>query len=606
MIKKLFVFLFLGLFVAFFSQPAFADTNFDTSFDITYTVNTNGTTHAVFNGTMTNLNNTVYAPSYSLKLGFTDLSNITAFDSYGKIDPIVKDATNSKIITLNFNKKNIGKGNSVSFGFAFDTQELATHIGNIWEVNIPGLANQTDFKNFTVHLRVPDTFGQPAYIKPIQTGSSLDFDKNTLGSGGISLAFGTNQVYGFTLNYHVKNTNIFPVKTEIALPPSTNYQDVQITDISPKPINVLMDKDKNWLAQYSLLPSQKLTIIVKGNVFVGLTAKSEELSPDLRKIYLLPQPYWQSNAQDIQRLAKDLKTPDAIYAYVSNQLTYDFSRVAGKQQRVGAEGVLQNPTSAVCLEFTDLFIAIARAAGIPAREVDGYAYTQNTKERPLLLTKDILHTWPEYYDDVQKKWIMVDPTWGNTTHGIDYFHTLDFDHVAFAIKGVSSTYPVPAGGYKFLDTQDTKDVFVSFNPLAIENDAKISVNLDMPSNILSGFSLNGNLLVKNVGSSLVPQQTFTVSATKFSPSTQTITIPQIPPFGFVSNQISFNQTSFLTNETSLITIQVAGETLTKTVTVHSFFQSEQFIIIGGIILATIFCITIFIFAAKSRRIPLSK
>ncbi len=606
MIKKLFVFLFVGLFVALFSKPAFADNNFDTSFDITYSVNTNGTTHAVFNGNMTNLNNNVYAPSYSLKLGFTDLSNVTAYDAYGKIDPIVKDDANNKIVTLTFNRKIIGKGNSINFAFAFDTNELATHMGNIWEVNIPGLANQTDFKNFTVHLRVPDTFGKPAYIKPIQTGTSLDFDKNTLGSGGISLAFGTNQIYGFTLYYHLENKNIFPVKTEIALPPTTNYQAVQISDIVPRPLNVTQDRDGNWIAQYSLLPSQRLTVTAKGNVFVSLHPTAEDLSNDMRNIYLQPQQFWQSNSQDIQKLAKDLKTPDAIYAYVSNQLTYDFSRVAGKQQRVGAEGVLQNPTSAVCLEFTDLFIAIARAAGIPAREVDGYAYTQNTKERPLLLTKDILHTWPEYYDDTQKKWIMIDPTWGNTTHGIDYFHTLDFDHVAFAIKGISSTYPIPAGGYKFSNAHDAKDVYVTFTPEVVQNDAKISVNLNLPSSLLSGFPINGNLVIRNVGDTLVPSQDFVVASDKLTPGKQTITTRPIPPFGYINNQIGFQQTSFLTNITSLITIQVAGETLTKTVVVHSFFWSNKYPIIGGLILAAIFCFTIFILAAKSRRIPLSK
>jgi len=51
---------------------------------------------------------------------------------------------------------------------------------------------------------------------------------------------------------------------------------------------------------------------------------------------------------------------------------------------------------------------------------------------------------------------MVDPTWGNTTGGVDYFNTFDFDHLAFVVKGISSTYPVPAGGYKLTGDENKK------------------------------------------------------------------------------------------------------------------------------------------------------
>src|SRR5205085_322452 len=146
--------------------------------------------------------------------------------------------------------------------------------------------------------------------------------------------------------------------------------------------------------------------------------------------------YWQTNDPAIKALGQELKTPKDIYEYVVKTLSYDFTRVTDDKPRLGAALALKNPTSAVCREFTDLFIAIARSAGIPAREVDGFAYTENAKQRPLSLVKDILHAWPEYYDTNKKTWVMVDPTWGSTTGGIDYFQVLDLDHFAFAIKGI--------------------------------------------------------------------------------------------------------------------------------------------------------------------------
>jgi len=608
MIRKLFFFFSLFFLALLLPSQSYADTNFNTSFDITYTVRNSGTAHAVFTGTLENLTDNFYAPSYSLLVGFTDIRNIQAFDSGGSIAPSVGTQQNGKMITLVFNGRNIGIHKTTHVTFSFDTDQLASHVGSIWEVNIPGIANQADFKNFTVHLSVPDSFGRPSITKPSVLGSSLDFDKNTLGSSGIALSFGTQQVYTFSLDYHIKNGTIFPATTNIALPPDTNYQTVSITDISPKPSNVLQDQDGNWLAQYILLPSQRLTVTAKGVIDVTpLSSTSEALSEHLRQIYTQKQPFWQTDSSDIQKLAKDLKTPDAIYEYVSHELSYDFSRVAGIQKRVGAEGVVKNPTSAVCLEFTDLFIAIARAAGIPSREVDGYAYTQNTTQRPLLLTKDILHTWPEYYDDIQKKWIMVDPTWANTTHGTDFFHTFDFDHVAFVVKGISSTSPIPAGGYKFDTTARNKDVTMGFTDSLFSEEPKISLQFDIKKAMVSGLPIDGNLIITNEGSVLVSPLTLTVSSTNLTPTKQEFITDPIPPFGHTNIAVHFDQTSLLTNTHALITIQVAGQTLTKTITIQSFlFQTKYVVITGGLISAGIFVIGLYILTAKARRIHLQK
>ncbi|NCC70435.1 hypothetical protein EOM09_02540, partial [bacterium] len=44
---------------------------------------------------------------------------------------------------------------------------------------------------------------------------------------------------------------------------------------------------------------------------------------------------------------------------------------------------LNLPNSSICTDFTDLFITLARAKGIPAREVQGFAYTNNSKIKPI-------------------------------------------------------------------------------------------------------------------------------------------------------------------------------------------------------------------------------
>jgi transglutaminase-like putative cysteine protease len=64
----------------------------------------------------------------------------------------------------------------------------------------------------------------------------------------------------------------------------------------------------------------------------------------------------------------ELKTPENIYKFVTNNLSYNYYRVKPDVERLGAKDALANPDEAICTEFTDLFITLARSAGIPARE----------------------------------------------------------------------------------------------------------------------------------------------------------------------------------------------------------------------------------------------
>ena len=604
LMKKIFQLCFallLGVLFLSFASSAKADDKVNTSAQVNYAISDSGNTHVTAHITLTNTTANFYVSSYSLKLGFGTVSNVTASEPDGAITPTVKQTDSGQEVTLNFKSVVAGKGNSLPFTLSFDTPDIASHNGTIWEVNIPGLATQTDFQSFIVDVTPPGDFGKPTFIKPDTSSDILHFTKEQLGQSGISIVFGNSQTYSYTLNYHLENTNVFPVRTEIALPPTTNYQDVSLENLSPKPNNVTLDTDGNWLAQYTLGPSEKKTITASGLISVHLNPSATTLSSADRKLFLQKQPYWQIDDSHIASLAKSLKTPEAIYDYVVSHLTYDFNRVKNDQVRIGAAGVLQDTTSAVCLEFTDLFVALSRAAGIPAREIDGFAYTQNTISRPLSLSKDVLHAWPEYYDDNKKTWVMVDPTWGNTTGGVDYFHTLDFDHVAFVIKGTSSTYPVPAGGYKFGTEQNVKDVQVTVTQEQITDQPTISMNLTVPQTVMGGLPLSGSVQLANTGSVLFPRQPIEITTKYLSPNHQFVTMPAVPPFGSSIKAIYFGKTAFLTNKLDTITITLGGKTVSTQVSIVPL--TKQYVVIGGIALVILIA-TIWILTASAWRLPI--
>lgn len=599
---KIVISILLFLVILFIPNQANAATNFSTDYKITYTIGEDGVAHAVLNGTLTNTSSQFYASSYKMQLGFPSIYNVAVQDSEGPFVPEVKKTQDGYEIGLPFNKKSVGLGSQQQFVMTFDTPSLARHYGNIWEIDVPGISNPAEFNTFVVELKTPASFGQATYIKPQQANNSLIFDKQTLGKSGISIAFGERQVYKFQLAYHLQNPNLYPITTKIALPPTTNYQDVAITNLDPLPINVIEDKDGNWLAEYRLNPTQKVDVLARGAATIHLRPKVAPIAPNDLNVYIAEAKYWEVSDDTIRELADELRTPYAIYQYVQQKLKYKYEKVAKDDKRLGALGALQNPNEAVCREFTDLFIALARAAKIPAREVNGYAYTENARQRPIANVSDILHVWPEYYDSEQKTWVMVDPTWGSTTGGVDYFHTLDFDHFAFVKKGLNSESPIPAGGYKFSSNPTSKDVNVTFTTEPMPDlKPSFATESTIPEVAIAGLPISGKVVLRNTSASYVPPQQLIISSRTLQPTSQILTTAGVPPFGTLEVPVKFKATNPLTNSESDYTIRVAGVTTSKQVESKLFFLTP----IGGGITFGILVIIILIIAYQSWRLRVS-
>ena len=73
-----------------------------------------------------------------------------------------------------------------------------------------------------------------------------------------------------------------------------------------------------------------------------------------------------------------------------------------------------------CSEHTALFVALCRAAGIPARQVVGIGYSDEIKAFGY-------HAWAEVYVG---RWVAMDPTWGE--------NLVDATHLKFGAGGAES------------------------------------------------------------------------------------------------------------------------------------------------------------------------
>lgn len=592
-----FLYLIIGLFVylIILPRPASAVGDFQADYEVQYAISPTGVTIVTQNVTLTNLQSNLYPQKYAITIDSVKIANVIAYDKGGVIKTAITQKGGKTDILLPFNEKVVGLGRQLHFSLRYENGDVAAKNGSIWEVNVPGIANDPDIATYNVTLSVPSAFGQNAYIAPLPA-SGTRWTKEQMMTGGISAAYGDTQTFDIRLSYYIENPTITRKTTQIALPPNTAYQRIVIDSLEPAPKTVLTDGDGNWLARYELSPGEQKEIQLAATARIGLVPDGEFIQkPPDTKEYLKPQKYWETTNPTIVNIAATRKTPREIYDYVVQALSYDYSRVEKTPLRKGAIGALAAPENSLCTEFTDLFIATARAAGIPAREAVGYAYTTNGRLRPLSLVADVLHAWPEYYDAEKNAWIPVDPTWADTTGGVNYFDKLDFNHIVFAYHGTTSDDPLPAGFYK-KPGKKTKDVIVAFAQKTQQPPTpRLAVTYEFPENVSSGSTTNGSVLITNRGGIQVKQSFVTVES---SPPGVAIakTIENLPPFGTVSLPISITIPNFIEKREGAITTRVGDETFRHAFTISPV--SYRFLIPIGMIVAAAIGMTAIIIGPK--------
>lgn len=568
-ISRLFIIILFSIFYFLFSARALAVGEFSAAYDVTYEVQDSGQTIVIQNIKLTNLMTNYYAKEFFLTFATENIDRVEAWDSSGPLSVEVKKEKDETNIHVIFNEKVIGQGKILNWGFRYRSEEIAKKLGRIWEVNIPRVSQEVVSTVYNVTLVVPSSFGQPAYVFPKpKTGFFWTIEEGS--RDGITLGFGDWQGFTFKLTYHLENSSLIPERTHIALPPDTAYQKIVLDRITPSPSEIIVDPDGNWLASYFLLPKQSQDVLVNGFAQVFLTPRSDYKAMDekMHSEHLKPQKFWEADDPEIRRLADELKTPEAIYNFVVRTLTYNYQRAALKASRLGAKQALISPDKAICMEFTDLFIALARAAGIPAREVDGYAYTQDSRLKPLSLVSDVLHAWPEYWDSEKKIWVQVDPTWGKTSGG-NYFNRFDFNHLALVKRGFRSTSPYPAGSYK--GRNGGKDVFVEFSSdFFLPKEKAFEIEIIMPQLVLAGLPVEGKILIKNENKVASYGLSPVLVSSPLLPKSSTFWIPVLPPQSSRTVSIKLESPSPLMSGKNTLILKVDNKETRSTFQIISF------------------------------------
>ncbi|MFX0067656.1 MAG: transglutaminase family protein [Promethearchaeota archaeon] len=233
-----------------------------------------------------------------------------------------------------------------------------------------------------------------------------------------------------------------------------NLQYSNITSISPEPNETLIDSNAgNVIAFYNFSSlAAGRSIAVQMSYSIQLIESRWLINEASVGTYNLSDPVYQKYTQPDINIESDdsliiskaneivgsetnpYSKSKLIYEWVANNLAYT---VQGNER--GALWALTNQQGD-CSEFSDLFIALCRASGVPARKIIGWAFDQllyASQGSSESFTDFPGHAWVEVLIPGYG-WVPADPTWANA--GFNYWAYMDTVHVV-CIRGQNVTVP---------------------------------------------------------------------------------------------------------------------------------------------------------------------
>jgi transglutaminase-like putative cysteine protease len=222
------------------------------------------------------------------------------------------------------------------------------------------------------------------------------------------------------------------------LPP---YQTVQSMQITPRDYQPITDEYGNHYAEFDLsdmAPGETVQIQIEYRVSVHEpTYDLADCTGAVPDGFTKAELHVESDNAQIVALSGELSAGKdtaceqvrAFYDYVGNNLVYSYNG-----QDWGAQAAL-GEMGADCTEYASLMMALSRAAGIPARYLEGLWAGGETGQQDARTE----HAWMEVYLP-GVGWTPMDPTLGRSSIGREeYFAHLPPDHIVVTVGRHPST-----------------------------------------------------------------------------------------------------------------------------------------------------------------------
>lgn len=442
---KQFVLTTLIIFTIFFISPVTdvqAFLNAKSSYNVKVEVDSSGETWIEYDIHLENQSSSFYIRDYSLLCDHTDMIDLTVIEN-GKSADFRKEHGDDRVrIRVILERQLVSKGDQVDIHIGYKTRQLYKSEGLLRNLNIPPLQTEENLEEVNFTLTIPENFDEFSFISLKDAKFSKEAGKEILRYSqsdaplGLFVVFGEEQQFEFVYNYNLYNESDKEKMYTITLPSDSPSQIVYFTNITLIPERTLSDNDGNNLIEYLLGPGESKDIRVTG--FTRITRNTEKvLDTTTLQLYLKESEIWQFNDENVRNIINKVTRSDYsmyenagfIYDYII--ANFEYSEVQSSD-RVNVTDLIQGDKQLSCENFTDLFVALARGSGIPTREVVGFSNLSDTL--------DSLHFWVEFYDDINREWVIADPCL-EVISKYSQFDNLDFNRVVLAYRGVSDAEP---------------------------------------------------------------------------------------------------------------------------------------------------------------------
>lgn len=382
-------------------------------------------------------------PEYQDKLQKTLDSIVVTNGSGNSVDYEMSETTSGNYEIVITNQNNVTFGNIYTVNLQYKSYGLLINTGAIKDIFIPGFPDDYSFENdnytetVETQILIERQYPEVNFVSPEQPVSTvnsnrvIDIPVGDLIGNSAWVQLGTEQYFEFEINQTLPKTSSIPFAINtfsLPVPRDINSgpisQKVYYTEISPEPFSVTVDDEENLIFKFKNSAAKDLDIKIKGyaslsqfdNFSFESGGKISDITSDFDK-YLEPANYWEVDDNQIQATAAEIRGGnDDIYTIVSDtfefvvdRIDYSFVKKNGLNDRQGALTTL-NGGAAVCMEYSDLFITLLRAQGVPARAAFGYGY--GTSDFEARQDNTINHQWAEVYIPNLDTWVAIDTTWG--------------------------------------------------------------------------------------------------------------------------------------------------------------------------------------------------
>src|SRR5260221_5126070 len=425
------------------------------------------------------------------------LDSIALTDNFGnKLDYTTESTDNGNLqIKIKLNT-GIYYNQTYSINLSYRSYGLVIKSGALRDLYIPAFAKDYVFEDdqsketISTTIRVPKIYGTINFVRPTATiqddgtNRKINLTQDQLLGHTGWIQIGIKQFYSFKISQPYTSSTSIPIvynSYKLVIPRSTDAgpvnQKVFFTKITPEPYQIVEDKDGNLIATFRVPATDNGNIEIEGyaeldennSVDYKTSGNLSDIPASIVANNTMPAKYWESDSQEIKDAAAQIKGTETnvykliakTYEYVVGKIDYSEVKKFGLNQRQGALATLKGG-AAVCMEYSDLFIALMRAMGVPARAAFGTGYS--ALDYTTSSSDAINHQWAEVYVPGINSWIGVDTTWGeNGTEiiGGDLNHF--YSHVASVNPETPSTTEVTFYGKDGKFSERTMQVMADCN-----------------------------------------------------------------------------------------------------------------------------------------------